>query len=64
MDNNKSGKSRKKVFESEVTISFVGNRLQANDLDEYKQLLIESFKLDHEMDITIDDIVNVVETTD
>tara|TARA_R100001082_G_scaffold100121_1_gene69119 strand:- start:5741 stop:5923 length:183 start_codon:yes stop_codon:yes gene_type:complete len=54
----------KKVFESEVTISFIGNRLLADDLDDYKQLLIESFKLDHEMDITDDDIVNVVEITD
>ncbi len=54
----------KKIFESEVTISFIGNRLLADDLDDYKQLLIESFKLDHEMDITDDDIVNVVEITD
>ena len=54
----------KKVFESEVTISFIGNRLLADDLDNYKQLIIESFKLDHEIDITIDDIVNVVERTD
>ncbi len=54
----------KKVFESEVTISFIGNRLLADDLDNYKQLIIESFKLDHEIDITSDDIINVVEIND
>ena len=54
----------KKVFESEVTISFIGNRLLADDLDNYKQLIIESFNLDHEIDITSDDIINVVEIND
>ena len=54
----------KKVFESEVTISFIGNRLHADDLDDYRQLIIESFKLDHEIDITSDDIINIIEITD
>ena len=54
----------KKVYESEVTISFIGNRLHADDLDDYRQLIIESFKLDHEIDITSDDIINVVEIND
>ena len=58
---------KKRIFESEVKITFAGNRIYADDLDDYKQQLIESFKQDYGIDLTndvYDDIVDVVEITD
>ena len=55
---------KKRIFESEVKITFAGNRIYADDLDDYKQQLIESLKQDHEIDLTSDDIVDVVEVFD
>ena len=51
-----------KTFISDVKITFAGNELEAENIDEYKELVIESFEEEFpSIDITKDEIHNIEE---
>tara|TARA_R100000353_G_scaffold129177_1_gene91786 strand:- start:1462 stop:1653 length:192 start_codon:yes stop_codon:yes gene_type:complete len=51
-----------KTFICDVKITFTGNELEADNIEEYKQLVIESFEEEFpSIDITEDEIHNIEE---
>ena len=53
-----------KTFQSDVKITFTGNELKAENIEEYKKLVIESFEEEFpSINITEDEIHNIEEVT-